>query len=127
MRLLEEDEEYLGSKGYDWELREEGGSGWLIIRAYALAHGQFDHVEADLLIRIPPGYNMAKLDMFYLSPTLRLRDTNTYPPAAECFEDHCGRSWQRFSRHLDDVNGATWNPGVDNLRSFLALVARELR
>jgi hypothetical protein len=127
MRLLEEDEEYLRSKGYEWEVREEGGSGWLTIRAYALAFGRFDREIADLLIRIPPGYNMAKLDMFYVSPALRLRDTNTYPPAADCFEDHCGQNWQRFSRHLDEVNGATWTPGVDNIRSFMVLVSRDLR
>src|ERR1051326_7704668 len=100
MRLLEADQDYLRSKAYEWEVHDEGGSGWLIIRAYALAPGRFDRDHVDILIRIPPGYNMAKLDMFYVFPALRLRDTNTYPPAADCFEDHCSRSWQRFSRHL---------------------------
>ena len=128
MRLLEEDEEYLTAKGYEWELRQDGDSGWLLIRGYPLAEGRFDHPRTDLLIRIPPGYNNAKLDMFYVQPHLKLAATDRYPDCADEFAlNFDGRQWQRFSRHLNDVDGATWKAGVDNLRSFLALVNRDLR
>src|SRR5262245_3281714 len=105
MRLLEEDEEFLTGKGYDWELRQDGDSGWLLIRSYALAPQRFDQPRTDLLIRIPPGYNTAKLDMFYVHPHLKLRGTDSYPDRANEFsQSFDGRQWQRFSRHLDDTN-----------------------
>ena len=67
-----------------------------------------------MMIRIPDQYNIAALDMFYVSPEVRLKNSNQYPDQAEHFEDHCGRKWQRFSRHLV----ASWRPGVDGLPMF---------
>jgi len=64
---------------------------------------------------------MTPWDMFWVSPTIRLR-TGTYPPASETFETFLGRTWQRFSRHLP-----SWRPGIDSLRSFLPLVLAELK
>jgi hypothetical protein len=64
---------------------------------------------------------MAKLDMFYVDPPLRLRSTSAYPAAADAFETHADRKWQRFSRHF------AWKAGVDDIRTMLGIIAAELR
>lgn len=122
MRLPEFDEQYLKEKGYEWELLPDGGSGALVIKNYSVASEKYDHGATDLLVLIPAQYNNAGLDMFYVDPPLHLKNGN-YPQAAETFEDHAGRHWQRFSRHL----GRPWNPGVDGLPGFLALISKELQ
>jgi hypothetical protein len=76
------------------------------------------------MIRIPAQYNIAGLDMFYVSPELKLRSTGSYPEAASHFENHAGRNWQRFSRHLITT---PWRAGVDGLRVFMSLIQKELQ
>lgn len=76
----------------------------------------------DLLICIPKGYNDAKLDNFYVDPPVRLKASGQFPQNANCFEDHAGRKWQRFSRHMPQ-----WRAGIDTLRNFLPFVHRELQ
>ena len=122
MQLLEEDESYLKEKGYSYELTAEGEGGCLIIPGIPLSPDKYDQTAVDLLICIPKGYNDAKLDMFYVHPHVRLRATGQYPQAADYFEDHVGRKWQRFSRHLPQ-----WRPGIDTLQNFLPFVRRELQ
>jgi hypothetical protein len=122
MQLPEEDEEYLNRKGYSWELLSDGGGGYLVIKDYEVAAERFDHIKTDLMIRIPTQYNVAGLDMFYVDPPLQYR-AGGYPPAANTFETHAGRTWQRFSRHLPNP----WRAGIDRLPSFLPLIHRELR
>jgi len=124
MRLPEDDEEYLNGKGYDWQLAPDGGGGCLIIKGFSVSAEVFDAAKVDLMIRIPAGYNMAGLDMFYVDPPLRMRATGAYPEAASHFEQHTGRKWQRFSRHLITTR---WRPGVDRLPMFLALIQKELQ
>lgn len=121
MNLLEEDEKYLAEKGYSWELQPDGGNLALIIKNYPVNENVFDRSRADLLIIIPAQYNNARLDMYYVDPPLKNKD-GSYPQAADQFEDHAGRRWQRFSRHLD-----TWLPGIDTLAGFMSLISRELQ
>ena len=122
MDLLEDDERFLKGKGYDFALHAEGEGGCLIIKAYRLSPGKYDSDSSDLLICMPKGYNNAKLDSFYLDPPVRLKATGQYPAAADVFEAHAGRNWQRFSRHLEQ-----WRPGIDTLQNFMPLVQRELQ
>ena len=121
MNLLEEDEKYLAEKGYSWELASDAGNTALIIKDYSVNSDTFDRAKTDLLIIIPAQYNNAKLDMFFVDPPLRNKDGN-YPNAADHFEDHAGRKWQRFSRHLN-----VWLPGVDTLAGFMSLISKELQ
>ena len=123
MRLPEGDENYLNNKGHAWELVPDGSGACLVFKDYVVSTERYDRSKTDLMIRIPAGYNNAGLDMFYVDPPLKLKNTNTYPKAAEVFETHAGRTWQRFSRHLP----AAWRAGVDGLPMFLALVQRELQ
>jgi len=124
MRLLEDDEAYLNDKGHTWQLLPDGAGACLVISEYEVSAEVYNREKTDLMIRIPAQYNIAGLDMFYVSPELRLRATGSYPEAASHFEDHVGRRWQRFSRHL---NTTRWRAGVDGLRMFMALIQRELR
>jgi hypothetical protein len=122
MQLLEQDEAYLKEKGYAYELATEGENACLIIKGYPLSPNKYDHDAVDLLICIQKGYNDAKLDNYYVHPHIRLKATGQYPQAADHFEDHAGRNWQRFSRHLPQ-----WRPGIDTLQNFLPFVHRELQ
>lgn len=122
MRLPEDDEAYLVDKGYQWSVVVTNEGGCLVLANHELS-AKYDRDRADVMIRIPNGYNIAALDMFYVDPAIRLRGSGAFPQAADQFEDHGGRRWQRFSRHLP----SPWRPGVDGLPMFLSLVNKELR
>ncbi len=122
MQLLEEDEAYLNGKGYVYELVPDGDNAGVIIKGYAVSSGKYDQAVVDLLICIQKGYNDARLDNFYVDPPVRMKSTGQYPQNANVFEDHAGRKWQRFSRHLPQ-----WRPGIDTLQNFMPLVHRELQ
>ena len=122
MRLPEDDENYLNEKGFTWELIPDGQSGFLVIKDYPLHPTRYDRDRVDLMIRIPTGYNLAGLDMFYVEPFIRLL-TGSYPPAAQVLETYVGRTWQRFSRHLAEP----WRAGLDGLPMFLSLIQKELQ
>ena len=122
MKLLEEDDAYLNERGYTFELVPDGSGGCLIIKTYPLALGKYDRQSVDLMICIPPDYNDAKLDMYYVDPEIRLAATGQHPEQASHFENHANRRWQRFSRHLPQ-----WRPGIDTLRNYFPLINRELQ
>jgi hypothetical protein len=121
MELLDEDRRYLDGKGLAYETVTDGANGGVILKGFPLAPGKYNCDKTDLLICIPQGYNDAKLDNFYCDPPVKLKDGN-YPNAATEFEDHAGKRWQRFSRHLKH-----WRPGIDFLQNFMPLVERELQ
>lgn len=123
MQLPEKDESFLRERGFAWEFQPSGDHGILVIKGLVLASERFDRESTDLMIRVPQGYPVAALDMYYVDPPLRLRTTNAHPIAADHFETHGGRRWQRFSRHLPQ----SWRPGVDNLRTYFAVILPELR
>ena len=124
MNLPEDDEAFLRGKGFDWSLIPDGDGGVLVIKNYAVGAGKYDRAGTDLMIRIPAQYNMAKLDMWYVDPPLRVTGTNQFPNQAATFETHGGRSWQRFSRHLPD---GTWRAGIDGLPMFFTFINAELK
>ncbi|HEY0715304.1 MAG TPA: E2/UBC family protein, partial [Polyangia bacterium] len=120
--LPESDEAFLSEKGYRWKVVKQADGLSLILQAVRLEEDRYDRAATDVMIRVPAGYPLAGLDMFYVEPPLALRNAG-YPQGAEQFEEHHGRRWQRFSRHLPSA----WRPGVDGLRGFLALVMGELQ
>ncbi|MCG3195126.1 MAG: hypothetical protein DIJKHBIC_04396 [Thermoanaerobaculia bacterium] len=123
MALPAADAAFLTAKGYTHELLAGAGPELLLVlRAVPLAPGRFDQPATDVLVKIPPGYPATPLDMFWVCPPLRY-PTGATPPAADNYETHEGRSWQRFSRHLA---GGAWRPGIDSLRTFLPVVLAEL-
>jgi hypothetical protein len=122
MELPDQDEEFLKTKGYRWELDPDGAGASLIISEYRVNGEVYDRAATNLMIRLPGQYNLAGLDMFYVDPPLRLKN-GTYPKAADLFETHAERQWQRFSRHLP----IAWRPGIDGLQMFFALIGQELQ
>src|SRR5438270_675389 len=70
----------------------------------------------DLLIVIPKGYSTTKLDSFYTLPWLK-RPDGTDPVNATVATPLFGKTWQFWSRHIDDKD---WHQGKDDLRVFLA-------
>lgn len=124
MNLPEDDESFLQRKGYNWTLTDGSDGGLLVLTGYRVNGERYDREAVDLLLRIPAQYNIARLDMWWVEPHLRLKSNGNFPDAANTIEAYLGRSWQRFSRHLPD---GTWRAGVDGLPMFLTFVNRELR
>jgi hypothetical protein len=124
VNLPEDDDAFLRGKGYDWSLIPDGDGGLLVIKNYAVDADKYDRAATDLMIRIPAKYNLAKLDMWYVDPPLRVKGTNQFPQQAATFETHGGRSWQRFSRHLPD---GAWRAGVDGLAVFFTFINAEFK
>jgi Prokaryotic E2 family E len=124
MQLPARDTAFLTERQYVWELVPDAGGGvCLIVKGFDVTGGGFMPRSTDLMIRIPPQYPMTPLDMWYCDPPIRFSATGQFAQASEVMEPHIGRSWQRFSRHL---NGG-WQPSVDSLRSFFILIQRELQ
>jgi len=94
--------------------------GWtfLVLAGWPLGP-HFNRPSAELLLKIPPTYPFAGLDMFWTDPDVRLADGRM--PANTSVEQALGRSWLRFSWHP-----STWRQGVDNLLTYLAFVDRRL-
>ena len=121
MSLPEPDTAYLNERGIAHEVVIESGMTCVVLSRWALPAG-FDREAADLLIRLSPGYPDVRPDMWWFNPPVRLADGKDLP-ATQVTEAHLGRSWQRWSRHLND---GQWQSGVDGLESFLALIRRNL-
>jgi hypothetical protein len=119
--LPESDTAYLDGRGIDHQVVVDGGMTCVILPAWPLPAG-FDRESADLLIRFSPGYPDVNPDMWWFDPAVRLADGRQLP-ATEVIETYVGRTWQRWSRHL---NAGQWRSGVDGLESYLAMVRRDL-
>lgn len=124
MELPARDAKFLNERQLDWQLvPDPQGAACLLIKGFDVSAGNFAPATTELMIRIPPQYPMTPLDMWYCDPPIRIAATGQFAVASEVMESHLGRNWQRFSRHL---NG-TWRPGLDGIRSFFALIQRELQ
>jgi hypothetical protein len=119
MSLLEEDEEFLNTKGYRYEATAENSVLNLVIKDFVLPM-TYSPNTVDLLIRIPPGYTQGNPDMFWTDPYVRKAD-GAEPQCASVKETYLGRTWQRWSRHWS----APWRPGTDGLQTFLAATINE--
>lgn len=114
------DREFLRANGIFHEVVHDGTAAGVVLKAFPLPAGVFDHETADILIQLPTGYPDACPDMFFVNPRIRFRDGRT-PLNTEVDQVFAGRNWQRWSRHSQD-----WRPGVDGLRTMVARVRRAL-
>lgn len=103
MGLLPKDEKYLEDRKYKYEIHEETNQTLLVIKGYELSE-LYDHSYVDILIKIPKGYPINQLDMFWVYPHLKFKSTGQYLPQANVMETYLNLQWQRFSRHY------TWKP-----------------
>jgi hypothetical protein len=116
------DQSYLTERAPGHRVSLEGGMIAVLIPSFALPAG-LNLSEADLLLRLSPGYPDVAPDMWWFSPAVARKDGHTIP-ATDVQEHHLGRLWQRWSRHF---NPGQWRAGLDSLESYTALVRKELR
>ena len=78
----------------------------------------FSPSVVDLMVRLPPHYPAAPLDMFNVFPEVRRADGRALPCLSLFpFRD---AQWQQWSRHRQPND--PWVPGVDGLATHMALV-----
>ena len=116
------DQEYLQLSAPESTVLLDGGAICILIPSFSLPIG-FTVATSNLLLRLSPGYPDVAPDMWWFEPVVRRIDGQTIP-ATESHENHFGRTWQRWSRHL---NPGQWRPGIDAIESYLALVRKELK
>ena len=121
MQLPDRDMSFLQERSFQYELVDEGGMLCVLIKSWRLPEG-YTVPSSDLLLRLSPGYPDVPPDMWWFDPAL-VRLDNGPIQATEVIETVLGRSWQRWSRHLD---ASLWNSGTDGLESYLSLVQREV-
>lgn len=121
MTLPVHDLEYLGGRAIGHQVAAESNMTCVVLPGFSLPPG-YDRGQSDLLLRLNPGYPDVPPDMWWFDPPVQLADGRRIE-AADCVETYLGRSWQRWSRHL---NADQWRSGVDSLETFVALVRREL-
>jgi hypothetical protein len=117
--LLEGHLNGLKEQGLEAEVHPQPDS-WvfIVIRNYPLPDG-YSKTHVDLLLKVPPPYPNAALDMFWMDEDLRLASGGM--PANTSIEHYIGRNWLRFSWHPQD-----WHPAKDSLLTFVRFVDRRL-
>jgi hypothetical protein len=115
------DVEYLGQFSADHEVLSEANMTCVVLPHFQIPGG-YDRAEADLLLRLNPGYPDVPPDMWWFNPPVRLADGRPIA-ATDATETYLGRSWQRWSRHL---NSGQWRSGIDNLQTFIARIGQDL-
>jgi hypothetical protein len=118
--LPELDREFLDEKEFAFDVAPNGGELLVAIRNFGLP-AAYEPEKVDLMIIIPAGYPNAQLDMFWTYPDVKRRNGG-YPAQCEHHQIYGDRNWQRWSRHFQQP----WRPGVDNLRTFMASIRKEL-
>lgn len=101
-------------------LTESDGMANILITQYPVNSGHYSKLDTEMLLRIPLSYPHGKPDMFWTDEDLLLRNGNV-PKNSEVVEVWMGRRRRRFSWHLSQ-----WNPGVDNLVTYLEFVNNRL-
>lgn len=117
-----EDIEWLESIPSNFELVAENGVLRVVLYGFPIPAG-YRRCEADLNVRIEPGYPDTQIDMVYVHPPLERADGR--PIVAIANDDFDGKRWQRWSRHRTPAN--PWRPGVDNLATHFGLVEHWFR
>ena len=121
MSLPESEIVHLTERGGEFTVTVEANMTCVVLLGFSIPHG-YQEEKSDLLLRLNPGYPDIPPDMWWFNPPLRRLD-GAIIPQTESIEQHLGRQWQRWSRHLDPNH---WRSGMDTLRTFLAIVRRDL-
>jgi Prokaryotic E2 family E len=107
--------------GGNFTITADAGYTCVVVPGFSLPEG-YNSSQADLLLRLQNGYPDCQPDMWWFSPAV-LKTDNTVIPNTDTTEQHLGRGWQRWSRHLPP---GAWRPGIDGLESFFALLCKDL-
>ena len=117
--LPSNDDTYLKERGIPFAVSSEANMTCVVLPGYRLPSG-YEPQASDLLLRLSPGYPDVPPDMWWFDPPVTLA-AGTKIQATDSVEQHLGRSWQRWSRHL---NQGQWRSGVDCMETFLALIRK---
>lgn len=101
-------------------LTEADGVANVEIAKYPVSSGYYNKQAVTLLLRLPLSYPNGRPDMFWVDEDFVLKDSKV-PKSADQIECWLGRRWRRFSWHL-----SSWNPGADNLLTYLEFVNTRL-
>lgn len=118
MKQLETEIEALRLDGTELEMKEANGIVYLIIDKFRLPAG-YNKQHTRLLLKIPLSYPNGNPDMFWTDPDLR--PSSNGKQAQTSLETALGEQWLRFSWHPQ-----RWNPGTDNLLTYIEFVNRRL-
>jgi hypothetical protein len=121
MSLPQPDLDYLNERGTPHTISIEGNMVCIVLPGFELPSG-YDRKQADLLLRLNPGFPDVPPDMWWFDPPVRREDGDSIT-ATDSHEVHVGRTWQRWSRHL---NATQWKSGIDRLENFIGLIRGEL-
>lgn len=119
--LPAEEIEHLERLGLEYQVQAEAGVICVVIQGYELPPGYTPDV-VDLLLRLPQGFPDVAPDMWWTDPVVEYASGGT-PPQTELRENHLGRSWQRWSRHL---SAGQWRPGRDSVQTFMRIIRSDL-
>jgi hypothetical protein len=119
--LPEPDRQFLQDAAINHRVFEEGGMLNVELISFPLPDG-LNTPSANVLFRLSPSYPDVPPDMWWIIPHLSPARGGVIP-ATELIETIDGRSWQRWSRHLDAI---AWRSGVDGLESYIRLLRNEL-
>lgn len=115
---LAQEIEQLRNQGHAVETYEDSGLILLVLKGYPLPLG-YNKTTTNMLLKIPLSYPNGNIDMFWTDPDLLLQESNGQANTTP--ETILGGQWLRYSWHPQK-----WNPGVDNLFTFLEFVNRRL-
>ena len=118
--LLEKHIEVLKSKGHVVEIKCEDKQICVMFKNYKIPSNIWDRSQVDLLVIAYPTYPNVKMDMFWVDPPLTLKSNKSIEAAQS--NEQCGKTWQRFSWHVNK-----WNPAHDNIMTYLQVVDHRLR
>lgn len=118
--LLQEHIKILEREGHKIEIHVDSEI-HIVFKDYKIPDQIWDPNKTDLLVITHPTYPNAKMDMFWVNPPISLKSGKT-AQAAGTTEGKLGINWLRFSWHVQ-----SWNPGKDNLITYLDVVNDRLR
>jgi hypothetical protein len=110
---LAADVEELRGYGHNVSVVEDGTRFYVVIKDFQLPESYVPSVT-DLMLIADYQYPMSALDMFWTEPHVRCGSSGGFPQAADQFEGHAGRTWQRWSWHYQG-----WDPATHSLSTHL--------
>jgi hypothetical protein len=119
--LPPDDAAFLAERGIVHTAQIDAGMICVVLPDWPVPLG-YNRQVVDLLLRLPAGFPDVPPDMWWVDPALTLADGRVIE-ATQSTEVYLGRSWQRWSRHFTP---GQWQPGTDNLESFLARIRGEM-
>jgi len=110
----------LCEEGLTATLTESDGMANVVLVGYPVQSRYYNKTSIELLLRLPLSYPNGKPDMFWTDEDFLLKNASV-PKSAEVIETWLGKRRRRFSWHL-----SIWNPGGDNLLTYLEFIHNRL-